>query len=939
MSDSPQDVTAGADPEATQLPDGAVSGPNTSELNPGSKVGRYTVIERVGSGAMGVVFSAWDPKLDRRVALKVVRGDGYGPPKESGRFREAKALAKLSHPGVVTLYDVGTLDDGLFIAMEYLRGVTIGRWRIEHPDAPWPEVVQLYMHAGAGLSAAHDAGLVHRDFKPANVMVTERGRVKVLDFGLASIDGESRKAGRIGTPRYMAPEQHSGSAVDFRSDQFSFCASLYEALFDQHPFDGDTSFELSLSVQAGELKPIPSGHNVPSRVCDAVNRGLSTEPSDRFASMEDLLRELDPLAPSRRRQWGVLAGGGALLLAAAAAVALVGAGEQPCTQASAPIDEVWNGDVRAKLATTLDAQAIPTALAVESLAQHDAFAQSWSATRQDACEAAKIRHTQSEATMELRYHCLDTRLDTVASGLRTLLTPDTIAPAPLGPTLTAIPTVERCSDLEALRAEYPPPEDRNIRARVRELEIDVAVSREDRIRDVERARSRLEAILAEADELGYPPLRVHVRTSLGSLLAFTGEVQRGIEMLEEAVVLGLRANARVATVGALYELARQKSVHEKDTRDALFFAGAASAIAQTLPGGETTRDQGLTARIDIFEQADRDEEAYAESKIFLERIKAAGDLFSPRGVDLQARMASYATNLGREEEADAILTALLDGPATVKGTPELARAYTYRARLRKVQGDTDGSVADNLQAYEFYKRLLGPNHLNTAGRLADIGLTLAYADRLDESKDYSQRAIAALLLEHDGHADTSLAQIYENLGWVELNLGNLDAAVTALDESDGWTATLRGTTPTEKNWREQARGRIAEARGNFDEARNIFLRASKTTTNDTNRLACAVGLNIGNLHVEDTPAARAALQSALEHPKSNNIDKARAAWGLAFAEKRRSQPETARRHLARARKHLAKVPHERMLKRKLDALEQQLDSVATPPDRSKPQQK
>ena len=280
----------------------------------------------------------------------------------------------------------------------------------------------------------------------------------------------------------------------------------------------------------------------------------------------------------------------------------------------------------------------------------------------------------------------------------------------------------------------------------------------------------------------------------------------------------------------------------------------------------------------------------------------------------------------------------LDGPTIAKGNPEIARAYTYRARLRKLRGDTDGAVADQLQAYELYKRLLGPSHLNTAGRLGDIGLTLAYANRLDESRDYSQRAVAALLAVHDGHPDTSLSLIYENLAWVELNLGNLDAAVTALDQSDRWTAALRGTTPTEKNWRDQARGRIAEARGNFEEARNIFARASKTTTNDANRLACAVGLSIADLHTADTPAARAALESALEHPESNNVDKARAAWGLAFAEVRRGQPETARRHIARARKHLAEVPHERMVERKLLALERRLGSVATPPNRSQPQE-
>ncbi len=937
VSELPQDATAmsGSDPDATLLPDGAASGPQAPQLEPGTKISRYTLIERVGAGAMGVVFSAWDPKLDRRIALKVVQGDGYGTADTTERFREAKAMAKLSHPGVVTIYDVGAAGDMLFIAMEYLRGVTLGRWRIEHPETPWAEVVQLYMHAGAGLAAAHDAGLVHRDFKPANVMVTEGGRVTVLDFGLAKMDGERRKSTRVGTPRYMAPEQHRGSPTDARSDQFSFCASLYEALFDQHPFEGETAFEFSLSVQAGELRPVPASHDVPSRICDAVTRGLSTQPTDRFASMEELLRELDPLAPSRRRQWSVLTIGGTLVVAAAAVVA--GGGDEPCAGASTALEEVWNAEVRGQLATSLEAASIPPQQVQAVQARHDAFAKSWIAARQDACEAAKVRHAQSEAIMELRYHCLDTRLDAVGSGLDNLLSPEPDAPLSAATTLEELPTLGRCSDLEALRAEYPPPEDPKARARVRELEIELAPYDAVRASDPDQAKAALEAILLEADELGYPPLRVHARATLGSQLTFIGEVNRGIGMLEDAVILGLRANARAATVRALYELAQQKSIHQRDAQDALFFAGAAIAIAKTFPGGDFALDQGFKVRIEIFEHAARFEEAYAEAKTFLERLEVAGDLEAPRGIELRARMASYATRLDRHDEADSILASLLDEPQKAEGTLEIARAYTVRAHLRKVRGETDGAVADQLQAHKIYARLLGPRHLNAAGRLGDIALALAYADRLDESRNYGKRAIAALTVEHDGHADAALSQLYENLGWVELNLGNLDASMTALDQSDRWAADLRGSVMAQKNWRARARGRIAEARGNFEEARALFSRATKTTTNEKNRLACSVGLNIADLHASDTPAARAALESALDHPETNNIEKARAAWGLALAEARDGQADTARRHLARARKHLGEVPYERMLERKLLALEQQLDSVPPTPKSEEPQ--
>jgi len=939
VSDLPQDATApsGSDPDATLLPDGAVSGPQLPQLEPGAKLSRYTVIDRVGAGAVGIVFSAWDPKLDRRIALKLVQGDGYGTADTTGRFREAKALAKLSHPGVVTVYDVGTAGDALFIAMEYVRGVTLGRWRTEHPQAPWAEVVQLYMHAGAGLAAAHDAGLVHRDFKPANVMVTEGGGVKVLDFGLAKMDGERRKSTRVGTPRYMAPEQHRGSPTDARGDQFSFCASLYEALFGQHPFEGETAFELSLSVQGGAVRRAPSGHDVPSRICDAIGRGLSTQPADRFASMEELLRALDPLAPSRRRQWSVLAIGGALLVAAAAVVA--GGRDEPCAQASAPVEEVWNADVQRRLAASLDAKTLPPQQVQEALARYEAFAESWIATRQDACEAAKIRHAQSEAIMELRYHCLDTRLDTVASGIDTLLGPETTTPAGLARRLERTPSLERCSDLEALRAEYPPPEDPAVRARVRELAVEVEQSFEERLHDMDGARAKLETILVEADQLDYAPLRIHVRESLGSLLAFSGDPKPGIEMIEEGVVLGLRVNARAATVGALYALARQKAAHEQDTRDALFLAGVASAIAQTFPGGELAAARRHDVRIEIFHQAGRIADAYAESKLLLNRLEEDGVLDTPRGLDLHARMAGQLVSLGRPDEAEAILNSILRDQTDQPAHPTLSQAYVYRARLRRERGDIDGAVEDQLQAYRDFAELLGPNHRNAAGRLGDIGMILAYADRLEESRDYSQRAVSALATEHGDQPDPALAIIYERLGWVELNLGNLDAAVTALEQSDRWeegvAAEQRGAT----NWRVQARGRIAEDRGDFDNARELFVAASQTAETENSRLACTIGINIADLHAPENATARAALESALGHPETDSVDKARAQWGLAMDEARRAQPQTARRHLARAREHLAEVPYERMVARKIRALEKQLDSVAPTPKPEQSQKK
>nr|WP_276603709.1 serine/threonine-protein kinase [Nannocystis pusilla] len=238
-------------------------------VQPGETIGRFTVLDRLGSGAMGAVYSAYDPKLDRKIALKLLhtRSQDNSSRGNTRLLREAQAMARLSHPNVVVVHDVGTHRQDVFLAMEFIRGKTLQAWSEERPRS-WQEVVATYRQAGAGLAAAHAAGLVHRDFKPANAMVGEDGRVRVLDFGLcatttARIEPNLRAGsgaelplwvGRefVGTPAYMSPEQFRAEVVGAASDQFSFCVALYEALYGQRPFAGETTQSIALSVGYGE---------------------------------------------------------------------------------------------------------------------------------------------------------------------------------------------------------------------------------------------------------------------------------------------------------------------------------------------------------------------------------------------------------------------------------------------------------------------------------------------------------------------------------------------------------------------------------------------------------------------------------------------------------------------------------------------------------------
>ncbi|HET6583005.1 MAG TPA: serine/threonine-protein kinase, partial [Nannocystaceae bacterium] len=264
-ADTPVDVgPAGRSGELPTLVDAAsASGGRRSSdetrLARGTTLGRYVVLERIGSGGMGVVYAAYDPQLDRKVALKLLHAREERDGDSGGRarvLREAQAMARLSHPNVVAVHDVGVVDDTLFVAMEFVEGVTLGHF-IAAGSRRWNEVLDVFEPAGRGLAAAHAAGLVHRDFKPDNVMIGNDGRVRVMDFGLAraaaeittessegsggsivelsGVDRLTRTGALVGTPAYMAPELLAGGNADARSDQFAFCVALHRALYGTAP--------------------------------------------------------------------------------------------------------------------------------------------------------------------------------------------------------------------------------------------------------------------------------------------------------------------------------------------------------------------------------------------------------------------------------------------------------------------------------------------------------------------------------------------------------------------------------------------------------------------------------------------------------------------------------------------------------------------------------
>ncbi|MCH9686827.1 MAG: serine/threonine protein kinase, partial [Deltaproteobacteria bacterium] len=402
--------------------------PEPTLLEPGATVGRYLILDLLGSGGMSVVYGAYDPQLDRRVALKLMRTTQDGRDQQHVRdrlLREAQSLARLAHPNVVTVHDVGTVADQVFVAMEYVEGQTLTDW-LEPARTP-TEVVEVMRAAGRGLAAAHEGGLVHRDFKPDNVMIDGQGRVRVMDFGLAApsgspssdvvaidldsdvlgphtaVSGDASFSGDalgtpltmtgavMGTPAYMAPEQHSGGRTGPATDQFSFCVTLHEALFGERLFDGETRADLRNNVLHGRRREPPRGRRIARRLRRTIERGLSTHPMDRWPSMSALLGQLDGVAWFRRPRSIIVAASvvGLGFIGVSSVRPGAATGDDRC-EPTLSLDGVWDADERAALGQRLRggstgwmSDAWPPLAA-----RLDVAAERWTAARDQICAGA-----------------------------------------------------------------------------------------------------------------------------------------------------------------------------------------------------------------------------------------------------------------------------------------------------------------------------------------------------------------------------------------------------------------------------------------------------------------------------------------------------------------------------------------------------------------------
>lgn len=521
-------------------------------------IGRFTIDKELGRGAMGVVFLADDPDLHRRVAIKFAHTPSSLQPDDEERMRrEAQSLARLSHPNVVSVYETGLHNKQVYIVMEYVDGQTLVDWQCSSTPST-SEILSAFARAGEGLYAAHRAKLVHRDFKPGNIMISRTGEVKVTDFGLVRISDDlsmpvppdhattnlSLTEQVIGTPAYMAPEQLQGTAASFRSDQFSFCVALYEALCGRRPFVGHTIGELKDNMEKeADLSLLPP---LQSSIRRALKRGLAVEPNERYDSMRELLKGIR-LRPSRwKLAMPALAASGLLVFGISSLG--VDVKSKACSGVERRSEELWTDKIRATTKAAFLAIDAPFAQsawkAIDSRLKTRTT--QWKELATAACHDA-LDSGQSPKLTELRASCFDRRWSDIQKLGIVLSSIDSAEVLQLAQeTEQALKPIADCSDIDVLQRGAIPPQ--SVRARVEALDDELS-----RIAILENAgqnalaREAIAKALSEVQTLAYQPLLAH--TLYSHAMIFSDDS----ESLEKTLLQA----ARLAAEAKLDELAAQ----------------------------------------------------------------------------------------------------------------------------------------------------------------------------------------------------------------------------------------------------------------------------------------------------------------------------------------------------------------------------------------------
>ena len=775
------------------------------DLTPLERVGRYVILEAVGSGGMGVVYAAYDPELDRKVAIKLLRPDLSG---SSSRLtqrlkREAQALARLKHPSVVTVHDVGAHLDQVFIAMEFVHGQTLGAW-LEAQSRATDEVLRVLRDAGSGLAAAHRAGLVHRDFKPDNVLVEKDGRVVVTDFGLARtlLDSDTDPASTdrpssstkdsvvdepltqsralLGTPLFMAPEQMRREPIDRRADIYSFCVTAWEALYRQRPFDGDSVDELLRSRSEDRVVEAPR-RGVPRRIRELLLRGMRADRDQRFETMDDLVSELG--ASSNRRWW---------LLATLLCVAVVSlwlwtsreGGRALCTGADDHLAAVWNDDVRADINGAFAATDAPYAEQARAniVKALDSYGRGWSEMHTETCRATQVRGEQSEVLLDLRMSCLGRRLSEMAelSALFARADKDIVAKA-VEATANLRPLSD-CADGDRLRASGGSSLAADVRAPIEKAVDSVrALIAAGKLAEAQGAAAAAQRMAAEA---GAGALEAEAMWLGGVVTDQLGDIAEAERMLTRAALQATSLGYDELAVEAMADLAHVTGARKAELERGLQWGSTATALLERI-GEPTLLTATLATKLGIIKQAGGQyEAAHADLSRALElRKRKLGD-DHPQVATAQEHLAKTLRYRGMWDEALSAFERALVVRRRALGSMHPAVANTLRglADLQSRIGRYDAAVASLEEALAIEQVIFGKSHLQYAYTLNAMGNVHQYRGEHSQALAFYRRAVA-IGEETLGSEHPEVAMAHSNSALALTSMGRFDDALVIVRRS------------------------------------------------------------------------------------------------------------------------------------------------------------
>ena len=760
------------------------------ELPRGASIGRYLIIERLGSGGMGVVYSAYDPDLNRKVAIKLLRSQP-GAMASQGRarlLREAQSMARLSHPHVVAVFDVGVAFDQVFVAMEFVEGVTLGEWLGKAHSAE--DILRVFVEAGQGLAAAHAAGIIHRDFKPDNVMIGRDGRARVMDFGVARDVGKpisdpgvgsgtealssperaaveldhtlpdqssrglaalavssplTQEGALMGTPRYMSPEQFRGMPSDARSDQFSFCVALYEALCGKPPFAGDNLGELAMQVFQGHVRSFPSEKKVPKWLRLVLLRGLKVRAQERYPSLQELL---DDLSPERRRRRRLLllavTTGAAMLLGG-----LIGGGvyrgqqalrAQRCSAVEAQLDPVFGTAAKAKAHDGLQKTGRPYADDVWKRVEGNVtrYLGEWQAMRRDTCQATFVGGSQTPELHARRLRCLDGKLQEVAAFMTLLEQADEQVLDSAVEQSSDLALLEPCADPHFLQQLVSEQAAERLRVDVLSRELSEARLLHNSGR-IQVAKERARQVLSSAQQLGSLPVQARAERELSLIESASGDTLAAYREAVAAAALGIRGGDFLTAAAAFTDLMYLSHVTQQTGMVERWQVFAQATLARVM--GSVQAKARIQASIDLYlckqssvarkwQQADEQCNA---------ALRESERLFGAEATQVATVLNSLALLNRRQDrfpEAESLYRRALTISEAHLGSehPRVLPIHENLGYLLEVMGKYDEAEVEFRQALRIGERAFGPEHPKLYG-------TLRYLVQLSLRRNQPERAI------------------------------------------------------------------------------------------------------------------------------------------------------------------------------------------------------